>query len=203
MAIAGGLETVRDAFRPESDRCAKCAAAVEIHPPLWAVDAETGKTNPPRMSNTTLTCDVLVIGGGAAGVAAAVAAGRAGAKVVLLERYGFLGGLATTAQVGTICSLYLRDMSGAEAVPVAGGFADEFSSRLQEAGNTKPLRVDRGLWVLPYLPPDFARVADAVVAESGNVQLILHATVVEGFFSEGRGGLHRRSHRRRAGRSKL
>jgi hypothetical protein len=141
------------------------------------VDAETGKTNPPRMSNTTLTCDVLVIGGGAAGVAAAMAAGRAGAKVMLLERYGFLGGLATTAQVGTICGLYLRDMTGAEAVPVAGGFADEFSSRLQKAGNTKPLRVDRGLWVLPYFPPDFTRVADAIVAESGNVQLILHATV--------------------------
>ena len=49
-----------------------------------------------------IACDVLVIGGGAAGVAAATAAGRAGAKVVLLERYGFLGGLATTAQVGTL-----------------------------------------------------------------------------------------------------
>ena len=39
--------------------------------------------------------------------------------------------------------------------------------------------VDRGLWVLPYFPPDFARVADAVVAETKNVQLILHATVAE------------------------
>jgi hypothetical protein len=143
------------------------------------VDAETGKTNPPRMSTTILTCDVLVIGGGAAGVAAAVAAGRAGAKVILLERYGFLGGLATTAQVGTICGLYLRDTAGAEAVPVAGGFASEFASRLQVAGNTKPLRVDCGLWVLPYFPPEFARVADAIVAESGNVQLILHATVAD------------------------
>jgi hypothetical protein len=131
------------------------------------------------MSTTTLTCDVLVIGGGAAGVAAATAAGRAGAKVVLLERYGFLGGLATTAQVGTICGLYLRDTTGAEAVPVAGGFANEFASRLQEAGNTKPICVDRGLWVLPYFPPEFARVADAVVGESKNVQLILHATVAE------------------------
>ncbi len=131
------------------------------------------------MATTTLTCDVLVIGGGAAGVAAATAAGRAGAKVVLLERYGFLGGLATTAQVGTICGLYLRDTTGAEAVPVAGGFANEFAARLQQAGGTKPLRVDRGLWVLPYFPPDFARVADAVVGELKNVQLILHATVAE------------------------
>jgi len=126
-----------------------------------------------------ISCDVLVIGGGAAGIAAATAAGRAGAQVVLLERYGFLGGLATTAQVGTICGLYLRDTAGAEATPVAGGFANEFALRLQSAGGTKPLRVDQGLWVLPYSPPVFARVADAVIGESGNVNLILHATVAE------------------------
>jgi hypothetical protein len=131
------------------------------------------------MSTTTLTCDVLVIGGGAAGVAAATAAGRAGAKVVMLERYGFLGGLATTAQVGTICGLYLRDTTGAEAMPVAGGFPNEFAARLQSAGGTKPLSVDQGLWVLPYSPSDFARVADAIVGESGNIKLILHATVAE------------------------
>jgi hypothetical protein len=131
------------------------------------------------MSATTISCDVLVIGGGAAGVAAATAAGRTGANVVLLERYGFLGGLATTAQVGTICGLYLRDTTSAEAAPVAGGFANEFATRLQSAGGAKPLRVDPGLWVLPYSPPDFARAADAVVGESGNVNLILHATVAE------------------------
>ncbi len=126
-----------------------------------------------------ISCDVLVIGGGAAGIAAASAAGRAGARVVLLERYGFLGGLATTAQVGTICGLYLRDAAGADAVPVGGGFPNEFAARLQQTAGTKPLRVDRGLWVLPYFPPDFARVADAIVGETKNVQLILHATVAE------------------------
>jgi len=131
------------------------------------------------MSTTTLTCDVLVIGGGAAGIAAATAAGRVGAKVVLLESYGFLGGLATTAQVGTICGLYLQDSTGAQATPVAGGFASEFATRLQQVATTKPLRVDRGLWVLPYFPQDFAHMADSIVGESGNVQLILHATVAE------------------------
>jgi hypothetical protein len=131
------------------------------------------------MSATRINCDVLVIGGGAAGIAAAVAAGCAGAQVVLLERYGFLGGLATTAQVGTICGLYLRDMAGAEATPVAGGFPIEFAERLQKSAGSKPLCVDRGLWVLPYFPPDFARVANAVIAETANVRLILHATVAE------------------------
>jgi len=129
------------------------------------------------MAAPQLNCDVLVIGGGAAGIAAATAAGRAEAKTILLERYGFLGGLATTAQVGTICGLYLRDTPGAEAVPVAGGFPNEFAARLQTAGSTKPLRVDRGLWALPYSPPDFARVADSFVRETNNAKLILHATV--------------------------
>jgi hypothetical protein len=131
------------------------------------------------MAAPQLNCDVLVIGGGAAGIAAATAAGRAGAKTILLERYGYLGGLATTAQVGTICGLYLRDTAGKQATPVANGFPIEFAACLQQAGGTKPLCVDRGLWVLPYSPPDFARVADAVVAETKNVQLVLHATVAE------------------------
>jgi hypothetical protein len=126
---------------------------------------------------TEISCDVLVIGGGAAGIAAATAAGRAGAQVVLLERYGFLGGLATSAQVGTICGLYLRDETGVEAVPVSNGFASEFAGRLQQTSGTKPLRVDRGLWVLPYFPPDFAHVASTVVGETKNVKLISHATV--------------------------
>jgi FAD dependent oxidoreductase len=136
---------------------------------------------------STLSCDVLVIGGGAAGVAAATAAGRAGARVVLLERYGFLGGLATTAQVGTICGLYLRDVAGTEATPVGGGFPQEFAARLQRAADTKPVRVmDTGLWVLPYVPSAFAQVADSTVNESGNVTLILHATVAESQAEESR-----------------
>jgi FAD-dependent oxidoreductase family protein len=137
-------------------------------------------SNALRTREAAISCDVLVIGGGAAGVAAATAAGRAGARVVLLERYGFLGGLATTAQVGTICGLYLRDTAGAEATPVGGGFAQEFASRLQRAASTKPIRVmDTGLWVLPYSPPAFACAADAVVSEAGNVTLVLHTTVAE------------------------
>jgi hypothetical protein len=131
------------------------------------------------MAAPQLNCDVLVIGGGAAGVAAAIAAGRLGAKTILLERYGFLGGLATSAQVGTICGLYLRDPAGTQATPVANGFPIEFASRLQHAGTSQPVCVDRGLWVLPYAPPDFARTADAMAGETNNVHLILHSTVAE------------------------
>ncbi|MGB6635406.1 MAG: FAD-dependent oxidoreductase, partial [Bradyrhizobium sp.] len=43
-------------------------------------------------SELKLDCDVLVVGGGAAGVAAAIIAARRGARVVLVEKYGFCGG---------------------------------------------------------------------------------------------------------------
>ncbi len=54
----------------------------------------------------TETFDVVVAGGGSAGVAAAVAAARLGARTLLVERHGSLGGMATAALVHSICGLY-------------------------------------------------------------------------------------------------
>ena len=50
--------------------------------------------------------DVVVVGGGPAGIAAAVAAGRAGRSTLLVERYGFLGGAGTAAGLSTFCGLH-------------------------------------------------------------------------------------------------
>src|SRR5262244_615414 len=72
--------------------------------------------------------DVLVVGGGPAGQAAAVAAARAGAGVTLLERYGYLGGLASGGMV-----LVLDDMCGDGEISV-GGLALEIIDRLQRIG---------------------------------------------------------------------
>jgi len=73
-------------------------------------------------------CDVLVVGGGPAGQAAAVAAARAGAEVTLLERYGCLGGLASGGMV-----LVLDDMCGEREVSV-GGLALEIIDRMHQIG---------------------------------------------------------------------
>ena len=67
------------------------------------------------MSASASSCDVAVIGGGSAGVAAALAASRAGARTVLVEREPVLGGNASHALVHTICGLYLPVDAG-EAV---------------------------------------------------------------------------------------
>jgi hypothetical protein len=72
--------------------------------------------------------DVLVVGGGPAGQASAVAAARAGAGVILLERYGYLGGLASGGMV-----LVLDDMCGEGEISV-GGLALEIIDRMQRIG---------------------------------------------------------------------
>ena len=64
---------------------------------------------PARRAEVVVDVDVCVAGGGPAGLGAALAAARQGARVCLLERYGFLGGNFTVASVGTICGLYLPD----------------------------------------------------------------------------------------------
>jgi hypothetical protein len=138
------------------------------------------------MGSDTIFCDVLVVGGGPAGLAAAAAAGRVGAHVVLLEQYGFLGGAATASHVGTVCGLYLRDSKNAQPIMVAGGFVQEYAARLQRASGLNPLRLEAGLWVLPFSVATFARVADQVVSESGDVTVVLHATVSEAVVEHGR-----------------
>ena len=50
--------------------------------------------------------DVVVLGGGPAGLAAAASAARNGANVLLVERYGFLGGMGTAAGVTNFCGLH-------------------------------------------------------------------------------------------------
>src|SRR5690606_20522319 len=72
--------------------------------------------------------DVLVAGGGPAGFCAAVAAARAGARTVLVERAPFLGGTATGAMVASFMGFYWRD------VLVAGGIGHEITRRLVDAG---------------------------------------------------------------------
>src|SRR5206468_3940825 len=70
-------------------------------------------------------CDVLVVGGGPSGTAAAAAAARAGADVVLLERYNHLGGLSTGGLV-----IWIDRMTDWQGKLVIRGFAEELFDRL-------------------------------------------------------------------------
>src|SRR5262249_55047093 len=79
----------------------------------------------------THRADVIVVGGGVAGVAAAIAASRTGADTLLIERYGALGGNLT---IGLLeASMSFHDRQGNQLI---GGIPDEIIRRLREAGGT-------------------------------------------------------------------
>jgi flavin-dependent dehydrogenase len=78
-----------------------------------------------------LHTDVLVAGGGASGLAAAVTAARQGCKVVLVERYGFCGGGAVAGLSGTICGLYEASDGNAPPRQLVHGFVDEFITQME------------------------------------------------------------------------
>ena len=76
--------------------------------------------------------EIAVLGGGPAGIAAAVAAARAGRKTLLIERYGFLGGMGTAAGVTNFCGLH-ANVHG-EGRRVVQGIASELLARIDRLG---------------------------------------------------------------------
>jgi hypothetical protein len=125
------------------------------------------------------SCDVLVAGGGPAGVTAAVSAARLGARVLLVERDAGLGGNVRAAQVHSICGLY-RIAAGPEAEPLQGGLAMEFARRLLSAGGAcGPRRFGR-LDILLQEPEAFAALCEDWVVESPSLEVMRGAVVVGG-----------------------
>ena len=128
------------------------------------------------MAAGSLSYDVVVVGGGAAGLAAAVAAARSGARTALVERYGFLGGMATAGMVSTVCGLYLTSSAGPPE-PLNEGFADDVARKLAAMpGCGEPVRRGR-TYVLPYTPFAFACLADELTASASPLDVYLHTFV--------------------------
>jgi hypothetical protein len=119
--------------------------------------------------------DVLVVGGGNAGCAAALAAARTGARTMLVERYGFLGGTATAAMVGPWMTFH----SGTDRI--VGGIAQEIVERLIALGGS-PGHIRDSSDYVPTITPFDPEIHKALLFElmrESNVHLLLHALVVD------------------------
>lgn len=125
--------------------------------------------------------DIAVVGGGSAGVAAAVAAARLGAKTVLIERYGFLGGAATNALIMTYDGFLYRRETPEWAV---GGVGRELLDRLERfGGKVEPVLSPNRNWVLPFNTESAKAALDSLVLEAGVVTR-LHALLIEAHRSD-------------------
>ena len=115
-----------------------------------------------------LKTDILVVGGGAAGLAAACTAARAGARVLLLEKYGFCGGAAVAGLSGTVCGLYAAtDNRSAAPEKVVFGFADRFLDVMKmKSGITDPIRYGK-TFTHSHDPLVWREAGDHLLEESG------------------------------------
>ena len=131
--------------------------------------------------------DVLVVGGGPAGLAAALGAAREGATTMLVERYGFFGGVITQAMVETIA--WYRH----EQTVDANGIGCEFERRAREGGGARDYFTGRSACLHTDI---FKYVADEMIREAGVTPLlhclavgpIMHQDVIQGVLIESKSG---------------
>ena len=140
---------------------------------------------PVRNADVVADVDVCVVGGGPAGLGAALAAARLGASVCLLERHGFLGGNFTAASVGTVCGLYVGDGTGGFRY-LTRGIAGELADELQATGKAIGPLPFQGSAVLLYVPWAAKRLFDHLVTDQGGITLFLHALVADAVVADGR-----------------
>lgn len=131
-------------------------------------------TEPTRNLPVYGEFDVVVVGGGPAGLAASVSAAKHGARTLLVERYGFLGGMGTAGGVTNFAGLYGR--KNGEMRQVVHGVVDELLARIDALGGlNQPQDGMQGrIRVRSYDVSAYKCAADQLLLAAG-VQLLFHA----------------------------
>jgi hypothetical protein len=131
-------------------------------------------TEPERKTPLWGEYEVVVLGGGPAGITAALAAGRAGRKTILVEGYGFLGGAGTAAGLSTFCGLHAAVYG--EHEQVVHGFCDDILERLRAMDGLNPphLSVQDRIQAQAYDISAYKIAADELLVDAG-VEILFHA----------------------------
>jgi 2-polyprenyl-6-methoxyphenol hydroxylase-like FAD-dependent oxidoreductase len=112
--------------------------------------------------------DVVVVGGGSAGVAAAVGAAQAGASACLVERYPFFGGAATISSVLSYCGFFDQNRE-----PVVAGVGELLLAKLRAAGAYNEITFKWSGNTVVMIDPEFTKLAlDRLVREAGVTPLL-------------------------------
>ncbi|WP_027858616.1 FAD-dependent oxidoreductase [Marinobacterium jannaschii] len=140
--------------------------------------------NLPADFKQRLSCfgnfDVIVVGGGPAGIAAAVTAAESGHSVLLIERLGFCGGAAVAGLSGTICGLYMtvEDPERGRPEQIVFGFAERFRDALyREGGLTEP-QIYGKTWVATHDCAKYKKVATNMLRGAG-VTVLYHTQMID------------------------
>jgi hypothetical protein len=164
--------------------CAHCPRQGGAYTP-WTLHTQEVRpvhtvTEPAREIRVVAEADVIVAGGGPGGLPAAIAAARHGARVLLIERYGFLGGLATAGLVAPI----LAHTTSRGHTPIVEGLLREMTERMHALGGAPEWEEACGTWGINFDAEAFKVVADRMVQEAG-VDLLLHTLVTGAIVEEG------------------
>ena len=123
----------------------------------------------PRLVDVIAETDILVVGGGPAGLAAAVSAARTGVKTMLVERYGCFGGVITQVGVGSMAWYRYEGTVDTEGIGI------EFEQRAKQMGASHSLPQSRSEVLDAEM---FKYVADCMVNEA-EIEPLLHSTAVD------------------------
>jgi len=135
---------------------------------------------PQRELPIVAAAEVVVVGGGPGGLPAAIAAARRGMRVLLVERYGFLGGLATAGLVAPI----LGHTASNSHTPIVEGLLKEMTTRMHALGGAPTWDEACQEWGVRFDAEAFKVVADRMVREA-NVELLLHTFATDVVVEDG------------------
>jgi len=124
--------------------------------------------------------DIVVIGGGPGGIAAAWSAAKNGSKVLLIERYGFPGGMATAGLVGGILGHYLS-----EKEPAVAGFLKFLVNRIAEFDGCEKWEIAYKKGSISFDSEVFKYAAETLLLEQ-KVEILYHSYAISSKVKEGK-----------------